>query len=69
MLQKNFDINNFNNLSVPHNYFDGSTKLFSDMYLAKFFNISVKFFPCLRKIINRFIKIMDKNREKKYNKM
>jgi len=33
-------------LSVLH-YFDGLTKLFSDLYLAKFFDVSIKFFfPC-----------------------
>jgi len=32
---KNFDIL-ATNLSVLHNYFDGLTKLFSDLYLAKF---------------------------------
>jgi len=30
------------NRSVLHNYFDGRTKLFSDLYLAKFLNISSK---------------------------
>jgi len=36
------------NLSVLHNYFDTSTKLFSDLqYLTKCLNTSVKlFFPC-----------------------
>jgi len=29
-------------MSFPHNYL-GPTKLFSDLYLAKFLNISVKF--------------------------
>jgi len=34
-------------LSFLHNYFDGLTKLFSDLYLAKFLDISAKsFFPC-----------------------
>jgi len=30
------------NQSVLHNYFDGGTKLFSDLYLAKLLNISSK---------------------------
>ena len=35
-------------LSVLHNYFDGPTKLFSDMYLAKFSDTSAKScFPCI----------------------
>jgi len=34
-------------LSVLRNYFDNPTKLFSDLYLAKFFNTSAKScFPC-----------------------
>jgi len=34
-------------LSFLHNYFHGSTKLFSDLYLAKFLDTSVKsFFSC-----------------------
>jgi len=38
---KNFD--QFSNqLSVLHNYFDGLTKLFSDLYLAKLLHISAK---------------------------
>jgi len=33
-------------LSVLHNYFGGPTKLFSDLYLAKFLNTLLKsFFP------------------------
>jgi len=32
------------NLSVLHNYFDGLTKLFSDLYLAKFLYILAKLF-------------------------
>jgi len=40
---KNFDILA---ISVLHNYFNRSTKLFSEPYLAKFLNISAKsFFP------------------------
>jgi len=38
---KNFDILATSGL---HNYFDGPTKLFSDLYPAKFLNISVKSF-------------------------
>jgi len=30
------------NLSDLRNYFDSSTKLFSDLYLAKFLDVSVK---------------------------
>jgi len=34
-------------LSVLHNYFDCPTKLFSDLYLAKFLDTSTKpSFPC-----------------------
>jgi len=34
-------------LSVLHNYFNSLTKLFSDLYLAKFLDTLVKpFFPC-----------------------
>jgi len=29
---------------LPHNYFDGLIKLFSDLYLAKFFSTLVKSF-------------------------
>jgi len=29
-------------LSVLHNYFDGPTKLFSNLYLAKFLDISIR---------------------------
>jgi len=33
-------------LNFPHNYFDGSTKLFSDLYLSKFLDTLTKsFFP------------------------
>jgi len=43
---KNFDIL-ATNLSVQHNYFDGSTKLFLDLYLIKFLDIWAKsFFLC-----------------------
>jgi len=31
-------------LNVLHNYFDNPTKLFSDLYLAKFLNILAKSF-------------------------
>jgi len=32
-----------------HNYFDGSTKLFSDLYLIKFLDTLAKsFFPCTK---------------------
>jgi len=49
---------NFNTLAtsliVPHNYFDViQTKLFSDLYLAKFFKYFSKTFPC------RFLKISE----------
>jgi len=41
---KSFDI--LASLNVVHNHFDGSTKLFSNLYLAKFLNTSAKlFFP------------------------
>jgi len=34
-------------LNVEHNYFDDSTKLFSDLYLTKFLDTSIKSsFPC-----------------------
>jgi len=35
-------------LSVIYNYFDGLTKLFLDLYLAKFLDTLAKFFPCSR---------------------
>jgi len=38
-------------LSVIHNYFNGPTKLFSDLYLAKFLDISTKLFFS-RKIVH-----------------
>jgi len=42
---KNFDILAIS-LNVLHNYFNDPTKLFSDLYLAKFLDVSVKsFFP------------------------
>jgi len=41
-MTKNFNILAIN-LSVLHNYFD-SPKLFSDLYLAKIFDISAQFF-------------------------
>ena len=35
------------NLSILHNYFDDPTKLFSDLYLAKFLDTSENsFFSC-----------------------
>jgi len=43
---KNFDIL-ATKLRVLHNYFDDLTKLFSDLYLAKFLDILAKFFPCM----------------------
>jgi len=36
---KNFDILAIS-LNILYNYFDGLTKLFSDLYLAKFLDIS-----------------------------
>jgi len=46
-VKKNFDILAIS-LSVLYNYFDGSTKLFSVLYVAKFLNTSAKsFFPCM----------------------
>jgi len=47
---KSFDIL-ATKLSVLHNYFDSSTKLFPDLYLAKFLNTSVK--PLRIIIINK----------------
>jgi len=42
---KNFDVL-ATSLSVPHNYHDDPTGLFSDLYLAKFLDASAKsFFP------------------------
>jgi len=32
-------------LRILHNYFDGVTKLFSDLYLAAFLDISTKLSP------------------------
>ena len=44
---KNF-VNLISNLNVPHNYFNDSRKLFLDLYLARFLNISAKpFFLCI----------------------
>jgi len=38
--------------SGVHNYFDGPTKLFSELYLAKFLGTSAKpFFPCENKFL------------------
>jgi len=43
---KNFDILAIS-LSILHNYFDSSIKLFQDLYLAKFLDISAKpFIQC-----------------------
>jgi len=45
-------------LSFLHNYFDSLTKLFSDLYLAKFFDILVQsFFSCINKKISSFVSI------------
>jgi len=33
-------------LRFQHNYFDGPTKLFLDLYLFKFLNISAKWVCC-----------------------
>jgi len=41
MLAKSFDIP-VTSLSVLYNYFDSPTKLFSNLYPIKFFNISAK---------------------------
>jgi len=42
---KNFDIQA--SLNVLHNYFGSVLKLFSNLYLAKFLDISAKpFYPC-----------------------
>jgi len=40
--------------TMSYNYFDSPTKLFSDLYLTKFLDISAKpFFPCtVNKVIN-----------------
>jgi len=49
-MSKIFDIL-ANSLSIPHNYFDdlkSKSKLFSDLYPAKFLDTSAKpFFPCI----------------------
>jgi len=40
---------------IHFNYFDNPTKLFSDLYLAKFLDTSAKlFFPCNHDILTRF---------------
>jgi len=58
MLQKNFDIL-ITCLSILHNYFDG-LKLFSDLYLVKFLDISAKsFFPCIYNIRNILYSLID----------
>ena len=43
---KKFDIL-ATSLSVLHNYFDGLTKLFSDLYQAKFLEFSKNFVQCV----------------------
>jgi len=44
---KSFDILGIS-LSVLHNHFNNPTKLFSNLYLAKFLDTSAKsFFPCM----------------------
>jgi len=56
-IAKNFDILVIN-VSVLHNYFDGSTKLFSDLYLVKFLNTSTKsFFLCREETKNLFLSL------------
>jgi len=53
---KSFNILITTNLSVLYNYFNNSTKLFSDLYLAKFFNASTKpFFPCRLNVSSYYI--------------
>jgi len=50
---KNFGILATNLRSVLHNYFNSPTKLFSDLYLAKFLDILAKsFFLCGYKSIS-----------------
>jgi len=56
MLQKNFDTL-ATILSVPHNYFDNSTKYFSDPCSAKILHFSVKpfFFRVKYRFENNFV--------------
>jgi len=42
---KSFDILAIN-LNIPYNYFNRPTKLFSNLYLAKFCRYFIKTFPC-----------------------
>jgi len=54
---KSFDIPAIS-LSVLHNYFDGLTKLFSNLYLTTFLDVSVKLlFPYFRICILRIGKL------------
>ena len=47
----------FGALLILRNYFDSPTELFSDLYLVKFLNTSVKpFFPCGRGSKKRKVK-------------
>jgi len=53
---KSFNILITTNLSVLYNYFNNSTKLFSDLYLAKFFNALTKpFFPYKLNVSSHYI--------------
>jgi len=45
-------------LRVLQNYFNGSIKLFSDLYLAEFLVISKSFFPCTKTIHVKFASLI-----------
>jgi len=47
---KSFNILSVANLNVLYNYFDSSTKLFSDLCLDKFLDISAKRSFCVIKV-------------------
>jgi len=47
---KNFNILLAANLNVLHNYFDSLTKLFSELYLAKFLDTSAKRSFCVIRV-------------------
>jgi len=49
-------IKKFNILSVLHNYFNNSIKLFSDLYLVKFFSKTIFFFVCNSRAHTRILK-------------
>jgi len=53
-------------LKLLRNYFDGPTKLFSDLYLIKFFNISAKLCTFYENKTNKYFENKLKNVKKIY---